>query len=255
VALLILVHGGNTFWNRLIEKLTIVVQETTNTSFQLTGSVFDEVLLYCNNHKVKGSYCVSSLLQVWTHLVLLSNSSNHHQDRTSKLKKLASEIQENDQAFSLIDLVLKLFGSSDDAEEVDFSSKKWNNFLINDFEIAFVRITILSLNYLNVVLSHSAEAKWDRKNQMISMINLLLYFCQEGDRLGSIVEANMQMDPINLRIKCLMRACSVSFNLLKLDFSKIFLCQSVFHYIDKFQKQGIVEQNKSSGSYLSSAGK
>lgn len=254
VALLMLVHGGTNFWNRLIEKLTFIVQEPSNASFQLAGSVFDEVLLYCNNHKVKGSFCVSSLLQVWTHLVLLSNSSNLHQDRTSKLKLLAKEIQENYQVVSsLIELVLNLFGDSD--KEIDFSPHKWNNLLNNDFQIAFVRITTLTLNYLSVVINQSVETKWDRKNQIISIINLLLYICQEGDRLGSVVEANTQMDPINWRIKCLTRACSASFHLIKLDFSKIFLCQTVFYHINSFKKQGIVEQNKSSsGNYLNSAG-
>ena len=250
VALLILVHGGKNFWNRLIEKLTFIVQEPCKTSFQLVGSVFDEVLLYCNNHKVKGSFCVSSLLQVWTHLVLLSNSSNLHQDRTSKLKLFAKEIEE---ISSLIELVLNLFEVSD-VREVDFSPQKWNNLLDKDFQVAFIRISILTLNYLNVVLNQSAETKLDRTNQLVSIINFLLYICQEGDHLGSVVEANLQMDPINFRIKCLTRACSASFHLIKIDFSKVYLSQTVFYHIDKFKKQGIVEQNKSSSNYLYSAG-
>ncbi len=95
VALLILVHGGSTHWNRLIEKLITDVQEPYNTSFQLAESIFDELLSYCNNLKLKESYCVSSLLQVWTCLVLSSKSSNQHHDRTSKLKLFAMEIQEH----------------------------------------------------------------------------------------------------------------------------------------------------------------
>ena len=256
VALLILVHGGSTYWNRLIEKFVIIVQEPSNTSFQLAESIFDEILLYCNNHKVKESFSVSTLLQVWTHLVISSNSSNQYQDRTSKLKLFAMEIQEHCKVFNLIDLVLNLFGDSDDASnEVDFSRTKWKNFLTQDFEIPFVRITLLSLNFLNAVLSPSAETKWNGTNQIISMLNVILYFCQESDRLESVLEANWQTDPINLRIRCLTRACSVSIHLVKLDHSKISLCQTVLHHIDMFHKQGIAEQNKSSGNFLSNAGK
>ena len=182
--------------------------------------------------------------------MLLSNSSNLHQDRTSKLKLFAKEIEE---ISSLIELVLNLFEVSD-VREVDFSPQKWNNLLDKDFQVAFIRISILTLNYLNVVLNQSAETKLDRTNQLVSIINFLLYICQEGDHLGSVVEANLQMDPINFRIKCLTRACSASFHLIKIDFSKVYLSQTVFYHIDKFKKQGIVEQNKSSSNYLYSAG-
>lgn len=248
LALSVLVHGGSTYWNRVIDKLVVVVQEPSSGSLQLAGCVFDEFVLYFNNHVIKGSHCTTSLLQVWAHLVLLSSSTHHHEDRTSKLKLLAKEIQESKQIYGIIDLVLNLFGAND-GDQVDMFSVKWNNFLTKDYHIILVRIVVLALGYSNGVSNQSVETKWERKNQIVSVINLLLYFYQEGDRLGSVIEANLQMDSTNLRNKCLSRACSVSYHLLKLDPSKIVHCQTVIHYVDQFIKQEIVDQNKKNNHF------
>ncbi len=252
LSLVISVHSGSNYWNRVIDKLIVAVQETSSASFKLAGSVFDEFLLYFSNHTVKGSHGVSSLLQVWTHLVFHSSSSNQHEDRTTKLKSKAKDIQESKQVTWLIDLVLNLFKSND--KEIDMSSKNWKHFLTKDFEVVMVRIVILALNYSGVALSQSAETKWDRKNQMASTINILLHFCQEVDRLGAVAEANMQIDPTNLRIRCLSRACSISFHLVKLDLSKIDLCKTVFHHVDQLYTQGIKDQGKGSSNIISIAG-
>lgn len=252
LSLVISVHSGSSYWNRVIDKLIVAVQETSSASFKLAGSVFDEFLLYFSNHTVKGSQGVSSLLQVWTQLVFHSSSSNQHEDRTTKLKSKAKDIQESKQVTWLIDLVLNLFKSND--KEIDMSSKNLKHFLTKDFEVVMVRIVILALNYSGVALSQSAETKWDRKIQMVSTINILLHFCREVDRLGVVAEANMQIDPTNLRIKCLSRACSISFHLIKLDLSKIDLCKTVFHHVDQLYTQGIKDQSKGSSNVISIAG-
>ncbi|XP_057379312.1 uncharacterized protein LOC130701372 [Daphnia carinata] len=243
LALTVLVHGGSSYWNRVIDKLVVVVQEPSSGSFQLTGCVFDEFVLYFNNHVVKGSQCITPLLQVWAHLVLLSSPTHHHEDRTQKLKLLAKEIQESKQIYGIIDLVLNLFGPND-GDQVDMFSANWANFVTKDYQIILVRIIVLALGYSNGVSNQSVETKWERKKQIVSVINLLLYFYQEGDRLGSVIEANLHMDPTNLRNKCLSRACSISYHLLKLDPSKIVDCQTVIHYVDQFINQETVDEKK-----------
>lgn len=253
LALIILVHGGSTYWSRVIDKLIFAVQEPTSASFNLAGAVFDEFLLYCNSHKVQELQCVSALLQVWAHLVLLSNSSkNRHEDHTSRLNAFSKGIQEFKQVNSLIELVMNLFGES----ETDVSSKQWADFLSKDFEVVFVRVVVLTLNFSGVALSQSSESKWERQNQISSAINVLLCFDKEVERFGPVAEMHMQMDPTNLRIRCIARACSVSYHLLKLNPTKISVCQTVFLRADNLQKLGIKfkDQGKTMSNFLSSAG-
>lgn len=246
VALSVLVHGGNTYWNRVIDKMMFAVQESSNASLQLARCVFDEFLLYFNNRLIKGSHYATSLLQIWAQVVLLSSSTQQYEDPTFKLKLLAQEIQENKQIYSIIDLVLNLFGANN-GDQVDMFSMNWNHFLNKDYQIILVRIVILALGYPNS--SQSADTKWERKNQIISVVNLLLYFYQEGDQLGPIIEANLQMDATNLRHKCLFRACTISNHLLKLDPSKIANCQSVMHHVDHCIQQLKDVDNKSNLFY------
>ena len=252
MALVILVHSGSTYWNRVIDKLIVAVQEVSSASFTLAGSVFDEFLLYFSNHTVQGSQGLSSLFQVWIHLVLLSNPSTQHEDHTVKLKLKAKDIQESKQVTWLIDLVLTLFKTNDN--EIDESLKKWKKILTKDFEIVLVRIVILALNHSGLALSQSAETKWDKKNQMASTVHILLHFCQEVDHLGPIAEANMQLDPINLRLRCISRCCSIIFHLLKLEPSKIDLCQTVFLHVDQLYKEGVKDFGKGSSTILPTAG-
>lgn len=254
VALTILVHGGNTYWNRVIDKMVSAVQEASESSFVLVGSVFDEFIYYCSTHSCSGSQCIKSLVQVWIYVVMLSKPSNQHEDRTSKLRLITQDIQNSKQLLWLVELVLSLFGTSE--KEIDTSSKKLNDCFTQDMEVILVRIVILSLNITGTAQSQLNDAKSDRKNQFISTVSILLHFSEEIEHFAAITE-EMQMKPISLKAKCLTRACSLSYQLLKIDPSKMCICQTVFNHVDNFQKQGINGKKDISTfcSFLSAAGK
>lgn len=255
MALTIFVHAGSTYWNRLIDKLNGTVQESISASFQMTRSVFDEFVLYWDSHTELGSHGVTSLLQVWTFVVMSSKSSNQHQDRTTKLRLLHDKIQESKEVSWLIDLVLSLFGASD--KEIEISSKKVVDCLARNLEIVLVRIVFLALNATSLAPNQCTETKSNWKNQFTSIVSLLLHFSEQIDQFEAVVE-EMQMKPVALSMKCLIRACSISNQLLKLDPSMLCMCLSVFDSCDNFHKQGMnghLKDMSNFNSFLSSAGK
>lgn len=254
-ALTILVHGGSIYRGRLVEKLVVAVQDLTDTSLQVAESVFEELVFYHDSHSIQGSQETLNMLLVWAHIVHLSNPFDLQENRTSKLKSLAKDTKDSKTIDWLIDLVLCLFGVVE--KEMMFSSKKLNELLTKEsVNNVFVRIVLLALNSSKIANQLSAaETKNVRPIQMISILSLFLYFAEQIDLFESIVSGQMQMDVAVVQTKCLSRACSMTFHLLKNDPSNIVLSDSIFASIDQLLNKSARNHSKVIPTLRYNAGK
>ncbi len=253
LALAILVHGGSNYWNRVMDKLLSMTQEASTSALQLADAAFDEIVLYCNNHQCYTLAAASLLLQIWTQIVFLSSSSStHHAKRTSTLKSTFSVLPERKQIEWLMELVLTIFGIN--VKEFEVSSKHFDGSLPKELEIVIVRIGQMTLSHSSTVIAQLGDKKGVRKYQIATIIGFLLLLSEHVDQLSTIVEAQMQLDPLTLKMKCLTRTGSLCSHLLKVDSSRLDLCKALLDQSDQLLRQNPKDSNKAINSFLQSIG-
>lgn len=254
VALSNLVHGGCNYWKRLMDRLMYATQDASPQSLQLAKAVFDELVSYCNNHKNRDLVAASTLLQVWAQIVNSSNSPEQHEKRGNTLKLMVKELPERKEINWLMELIVNVFGADDD-NKFEVSAKQIGDPLAKELEIAFVRIVQMILYRSSSLMSQASDSKSAvRKNHISTVIGLLLLFVEMLGQLESVVETQLQLDPINLKLKCLQRVGTLCCSLFKVDPSRLDFSQTLFQLSDQLLWQNLKDQSKAVNTFLSSIG-
>lgn len=252
VALEILVHGGSSYWNHVVDKLVLCLQESSSSYLHVARSIFEEFSLYGSNHSTQDTVIVTFLLQVWTQMLFHSPAPSQHKEQTAKLKLLAKTSQEPKQISCLMNVVLALVGVSD--EDVNIYLSKLKGCVVKDLEIALVRTALVALSSTSGSRSQTYEVKKERIQQLSSTTSLLLWFSQELDSFKSVVEVQMQMDLVGLKLGVLSRAGSLGYQLMKLDGTKFELCETYFRAVDRLLAENAIPEGKQLTSLLATTG-
>lgn len=232
LSLAILVHGGATYWNRVVEKLNSAVQDPSESSVEITSYVFLEFINYQKIHTEDLEVTwTSSLMQAWVLLMFLSKSCSDHQKCTGMLWQVIKGIEGEEELIWLIKLLLNFFESLHGARTT-FSIETQPRTLCKEVQTVFLRTAVLTINRAATMLKQTQEWIKSHKTGLLAIMDLLLFFGGELHKYQGFIETLLQTDVQSLRLKCITRASFIVNHLVKVDASCIDRCSEIFLQMD-----------------------
>lgn len=215
-SLAILVHGGSSFWNKVIDKLGSVIQEPSQPSRDIATQVFLEFLCYQKVHQTTSMQWTSSIMQAWVLLMFSSKNSSEHQSCTDELLHLTKKMQVLDQTTWLMELVIYVFealngyGKTSSVHSLPFP-------LAEELRVVFIRSAVLTLNTASKIAKQPLEEAKLNKKAHLAVVDGLLIYSEELHKYPGLVETLCQAHVHQTQLKFLARSSILLYNMLRFD--------------------------------------